>query len=166
MAAAILTATRLRELLHYDPDTGLFTRLKTPKNTTIKVGDVAGFLSKAGYRIIKIDLKAYKAHRLAWLYMTGAFPSEETDHINGIKSDNQFINLREASHSLNAQNYVKPNADNKCGFLGVTKRASGKFVAQIRLMGEMRNLGQCDTPEEAHEVYLKAKRLLHPGCTI
>lgn len=101
----MITQDRLRELLHYDPDTGIFTRLVST-GWRGKVGDVAGYKNPDGYLVIMIDYKLYLAHRLAWLYTYGRFP-EVTDHINGVRDDNRIVNLREVTNWENAQNKKK-----------------------------------------------------------
>lgn len=101
----MLTQDRLRELLHYDPDTGVFTNIK-PRHR-VKVGDIAGSNSGKGYLQIQIDQKRYSAHRLAWLYTYGRFPEEFIDHINGNPSDNRIVNLREVTQRENLQNRKK-----------------------------------------------------------
>ncbi|MCK9994454.1 MAG: hypothetical protein Dbin4_02974, partial [Alphaproteobacteria bacterium] len=103
MKMAELTQSRLKELLHYDPDTGVFTR-RVQTSSNARVGDVAGCLHPEGYRHIQIDGKRYAAHRLAWLYMTGEWPTNQLDHLNGVRDDNRWGNLREATHGQNQQN--------------------------------------------------------------
>ena len=85
-----LTAERLREVLDYDPDTGVFTR-KVRTASSVKVGDVAGSLNGKGYIRIRVDGRLYFAHRLAWLYVHGEWPVDQVDHINGIKNDNRIV---------------------------------------------------------------------------
>lgn len=158
-----LTVERLRELLDYDPDTGLFTwRVRTSKCVT--VGAIAGCLDK-GYLRIQIDRRLHLAHRLAWLYITGDWPPAQIDHINGIRDDNRIANLRAATRAENMHNRRKPHSNTTSGYLGVS-RYRGKFMAQIKLDGKSKFLGLFDTPEEAHAVYLEAKRRLHPYGTI
>ena len=89
----MLTQERLKELLHYCPDTGIFTWIK-PKQTT-RVGDECGFINDPGYRGIGIDSRPYKSHRLAFLYMLGRLPNKQVDHINQVKSDNRGAIPRE-----------------------------------------------------------------------
>jgi len=85
----MLTQERLKELMSYCPDSGLFTRL-IGRSGGGKAGDVTGSVNSHGYIVIYIDGRSYKAHRLAFLYMTGGIPSSDTDHTNGVKSDNSF----------------------------------------------------------------------------
>lgn len=162
--SADLTADRLKTLLDYDPDTGIFTR-KIRTSNRIAVGDVAGCIHSSGYWHIKVDGKMLKGHRLAWLYVYGEWPEHEIDHINGDPSDNRIANLRDITHAHNVQNLRKPRSDNASGFLGVHKVAAG-WMVNIQLDKMPMKLGTFDTPEEAHQVYLEAKRILHAACTI
>lgn len=160
----MITADRLRELVHYCPKTGIFTHLKSsgPK----KAGMPAGSLRKDGYVYIMIGRHRTMAHRFAWLYMTGKWPIADIDHIDGNKSNNSFSNLRDVSRSVNAQNQNRAKLSNKSGFLGVSKLPSGNFMANISLNGTRYYLGVFKGPEDAHQAYLKAKRELHEGCAI
>jgi len=157
-----LTATRLRELLKYDPDTGIFTSIIFRVN---RRGGIAGRSRKDGYVDIGVDGNRYLAHRLAWLYMTDKWPEAEIDHKNGLLNDNRFDNLREATRSINSQNIRKARKDNKLGMLGVSQRGE-KFAAQIEVFGENIYLGLFATPEQAHLAYLNEKRKLHEGNTL
>lgn len=111
--------------------------------------------------------KAYRAARLAWFYVHGAWPKHHIDHINGNRLDNRIANLRDIPRQANNQNIHRSFKTNKTGFLGVDlDKRSNRYRASIRHNGSNRTLGRFDTPEEAHEVYLNAKRLLHEGCTL
>lgn len=114
---------------------------------------------------ITLKGKDYLSHRLAWFYMTGAWPEQEIDHINGVRDDNRFANLREADRQINCQNVRKPYKNNRTGLLGV-KPSLGKFVARIYVDGKERHLGTFKTPGLAHAAYVAAKRELHKGGTI
>ena len=141
---------RLKELLNYNPETGIFTRL-TASAASVKVGDIAGGKCGNGYILISLDGKQYSAHRLAWLYMTGNFPKSLIDHKDGNKQNNIFSNLREATP---AQNIANKKSTSKSGFKGVTWWArSSKWKAQMQVNGVNRHLGYFDTPEQAHEAY-------------
>lgn len=166
MSKPDVTSQRLRESLHYDPETGAFVWIaQTSKR--IQIGGVAGSQDSKGYVRIGIDGEYYPAHRLAWLYVTGAWPADQIDHRNGVRDDNSWLNLREANRFLNGQNQRLPHTDNKSGFLGVCwHKASGKWRAQIKIDGRVSHLGLFATAADAHNAYLVAKRNLHPGCTI
>ena len=113
-----------------------------------------------------IDEREYSAHRLAWLYVHGAWPTGQIDHINGDRGDNRISNLRDVTPALNTQNQRRAARSNKSsGLLGVTANR-GRWLAQISIGGKSRNLGRYATPEEAHAVYVAAKRVLHAGCTL
>lgn len=165
MASAILTQERLKELLHYDPETGIFTR-NTTVGGSIK-GTKTGSKAANGYLLIRVDRVLHYAHRLAWLYMTGQWPVKFIDHINTIKIDNRFANLRQADKSQNMQNQIKPIKSNTSGFLGVTwHKAARKWAARIQINNLYINLGLFTDPSVAHHAYLEAKRKLHPYSTI
>ena len=156
-----LTQQRLKELLSYDPETGLFINLTQRSN--VKAGAVAGNKRKDGYIRITVDKKSYFAHRLALFYMYGYFSVLQIDHINQIKSDNRIINLRLVTAQQNQQNVSKPHVDNKSGYLGVSwNKNKKKWIAQITANKEFKYLGCFNSPEEASEEYLKAKQKLHP----
>ena len=162
----MLTQTELKRLWDYNPSTGIFTRLvRTSKR--VKVGDVADFLRHDGYIQIQISRKKYLAHRLAWLYMIGNFPNEQTDHLNGIRNDNRWVNLRDVTNSINQQNQRRPHSNNKSGYLGVSLCSySGKWRVQITLNNKLIHLGYFNDKHEASERYLSKKREIHEGCTI
>jgi hypothetical protein len=166
MAVADVNAARLRELLHYDPDTGIFTR-KVRTSHRINVGDVAGTRRPDGYLKISVIDTSCLAHRLAWLYMTGEWPKHQVDHINGVRHDNRFVNLRDVTPTHNQQNQRVAHIRNKsCGLLGVTLTKGNTWQAQISVNGRHKHIGTYPTPQEASEAYLTAKRKLHAGCRI
>jgi hypothetical protein len=119
-----LTQKRLKELLHYNPETGIFTRKVTTAPNAIK-GSRAGTQMTLGYREIHLDNKRYYEHRLAWLYVHGYLPENEIDHINRIKDDTRICNLREISHSCNMKN-INPKSSCKTGIPGVFKSKTTK----------------------------------------
>ena len=165
MAKPNLTAEQARELLHYDPETGVFT-WRVAKGRKSK-GMLAGCINHYGYIQIGIDGTRYKAHRIAFLITNGSWPSEHIDHINGIRDDNRIANLREASQSINMQNLLRPMEGNTSGFLGVCwDKEKQSFLAQIRVKGKNKFLGRFADPAEAHAAYLDAKRQLHAGNTL
>jgi hypothetical protein len=147
-----LTAQRLRELLHYDPETGVFTWVAMSR-PGVRVGDRCGRVSRLGYREIGVEYGLRRANRLAWLYMTGEWPSGDVDHINRDKLDDRWCNLRLATRSQNSANVaLRPNSTS--GFIGVTfDKARDKWRAQIRIAGRKVNLGRFASAEEAARAY-------------
>ena len=159
-----VTAERVREVVSYDPDTGVF-RWKVKISRGVVAGRIAGGLAGVGgYWRIRIDKTTFLAHRLAWLYMTGSM-CPLIDHINGEKADNRWVNLREGTTQTNAQNQRRAMSTNRLGVLGVDF-SQGKYRAYITCNRKVQFLGQFDTAEQAHQTYLQAKRRLHVGCTI
>ena len=151
--------------MHYDPDTGVFTRLLQQGRASC--GEQAGSLSVKGYWQITVDSHRLIAHRLAFLYMTGEWPKDGVDHIDGTKTNNAWGNLRDTPQEVNVQNRRGPNSGNSTGMLGVSyDPRRNKYTAQIMTGRKNKHLGRFDTPEEAHQVYLTAKRELHAGCTL
>jgi hypothetical protein len=161
----MLTAEQLKNTLDYDPNTGVFL-WKIRPSKAVKAGDVAGCAEKRiGYITIGISKRIYKAHRLAWLYVYGDWPKGLIDHLNGDKADNRIANLRNVFADGNSQNVRKPNRRNKSGFMGVIW-FQNKWRASMSVNGKSKWLGDYSTPEEAHQVYLAAKRKYHAACTI
>lgn len=154
----------LKLRVDYSPETGNFIwkpRKKNPLWTGKWAGKVAGRVNCHGYIAFPIDGRMYTGHRLAWLYMTGEWPQKEIDHINGIRSDNRWENLRLASKSQNKQN-VKLSSRNTSGFKGVSwSRQNKKWIAQIAANGCKIHLGGFDTKELAYEAYCLAAGKLH-----
>ena len=148
-----LTADRLRKLLNYDPDTGTFTWAITRRGC--RKNSVAGCKMKHGYVAIRLDNKLFTAHRLAWLYVNGAWPKAQIDHVNRDRADNRVANLREVTNAENAQN--KKSSRNKSGFAGVRKE-NRKWLAEIKVNYKPIRIGLFETPEAAHRAYVAAKR--------
>lgn len=153
-----LTQARLKQLLYYDPETGIFT-WKVRTSNRVRLGDVAGTPDKKGYIIIGVDGTHYKAHVLAWLYVTGSYPSNLLDHRNRIKFDNSFTNLREATKSENGFNRDTP-VNNTSGVVGVSwSKVSNAWQARIHIRGKTTHLGLFVRFEDAvlarHEAELK-----------
>lgn len=160
-----ITAERARELFDYDPFTSALT-WRVSRGGQEK-GTPAGSRNLFGYLITGVDGRRYYNHRLIWLWVTGAWPRGEIDHVNGDPADNRLENLRDVSSKTNRENRRRPSVSNKSGFLGVYWCAGKhRFKAQIRTGGKRTKLGMFTTPEAAHEAYLTAKRQLHAGCTI
>lgn len=152
---AAISAEKLRELLEYDPVSGLFTRKKFASSNAL-AGAAAGGITSEGYVLIHVAGTRAFAHRLAFLYQTGAWPSGVVDHIDGIRANNAWSNLRDLSPALNQRNRVKVSKNSKSGVLGVYM-LRGKFMASLKL-----TFGPFDTAEEASAAYRAAKRLHHP----
>ena len=160
-----LTVKQLKNMLDYDAGTGVFI-WKIRPSKAVMAGNVAGCVEKRiGYITIGIAGRVYKAHRLAWLYVYGSWPKGLIDHINGNKADNRIDNLRDVLADGNSQNVRKPNRRNKSGFMGVIW-FQNKWRASMSVNGKSKWLGDYSTPEEAHQVYLEAKRKYHAACTI
>ena len=159
-----LTQNYLKSILSYDPETGVFTwkeRSDVPKESNSRfAGKEAGSKRKGGntsYIYIMINFNLYLAHRLAWLYMTGEWPHEDTDHIDGNGLNNRFKNLRLATRGQNKAN-SRVRKDNKLGVKGVD-RYGNKYRARIRINGRLTYLGYFNTAQEASAAYEKAARV-------
>lgn len=161
----MITHDRLLEVLRYEPDTGLFWwKIKTSNRCNVK--KPAGSINN-GYVLITVDGIRYRAHRLAWVYINKKWPPDFIDHINGNRTDNRIANLREVDCKTNNENLRESRSNNKTGYLGVSYfKPMKKYRASIQASGKLKHLGYFDDPEEAHAVYLAAKRQLHGGCTI
>lgn len=150
----------LKSILSYDAGTGEFRWLAKISNKVI-VGGVAGGFNTAGYIVIGIGGRTYYAHRLAWIYTTGAAP-RQVDHRDGDRGNNRWLNLRPATNQQNVLN-SKRAASNTSGFKGVSWHKGGsKWSAYIILDGRKKHLGLHDTPEAAHAAYLAAAKAAQP----
>ena len=155
-----ITAKRLRNLLAYDATTGIFV-WRVTRSRKAPAGAVAGYVNQSGYRHIIVDGEEYKAHRLAWLHVTGKWARKRIDHADGDLNNNRFSNLREATHSQNLAN-SRLRRDNKVGLKGVCQeRTTGRWMANINKDGRRHYLGLFDSPEEAHAAYCDAAARLH-----
>ncbi len=151
MAKKDLTASRLRELLTYHPDTGRFTRRIRHCNAVRAGDDVAGSAHDLGYRMISVDGEQYLAHRLVWLYSYGEWPVGDVDHENRDKADNRLANLRLATRSQNCFNR-RIRSDNTTGYSNVLfdKKRQTYFV-QVKAAGRRYKRCGFATPEAANE---------------
>lgn len=163
MAKTDLTAQRLRELLHYDRESGAFTWLVKP-NRRIRLGAAVGCRLEGGYLRTRIDGGFHRLHRLAWLYVTGEWPANDVDHIDGDPTNNAFSNLRDVTRSVNLQNRRAAMGHSKAGVLGVSENKKGglPWRARIKFDGRHETTYHA-TIEEARAAYLAAKRAHHPG---
>lgn len=151
----------LKEIIDYNPDIGTFI-WKIQKAHCIKIGDTAGCLAKSnGYIGIQINGKIYKAHRLAWFYMTGKWPKNQIDHINHVRDDNRFVNLREATRSENLYNSpIYKNNTSKYKGVSWNKR-DHKWQCYIKINKKTKFLGCFLSLLEASEAYEKAAKEFH-----
>ena len=159
-----ITQSELKLLLDYDPETGVFTWTKNDslRPRCVKSGAVAGSDNGDGYLKIGVRGRVYKAHRLAWLYFYGEFPSKDLDHINRNKSDNRICNIRETDDSFNGQNRGL-NSNNTSGFRGVYwHESTQKWQASIRVDGKAIHLGVFDLKEDAKKARISAEKFYHP----
>jgi hypothetical protein len=147
-----LNAATLRRLLHYDLDTGIF-RWRVDRcvgrahAVRTKAGSVAGCY-QYGYVLIPINRRNYRAHRLAWLWMTGQWPAEHIDHKNRDRGDNRWVNLRLGGDGVNERNHSLPR-NNRSGFVGVSRTPYGTFQASIRVNRHNHHLGTFKTIDAA-----------------
>lgn len=147
-----LTQKELKKNLHLDPETGRFTRL-IRSSTSINIGDEAGYVGPDGYSCLSVNSKVYLTHRLAWLYMTGEWPKDMVDHINQIRDDNKWGNLRECTNSQNQSNRPKPK-DNTSGYKGVSwHKRNNRWISSIRINGKLKHLGTFTNIHEAAKAY-------------
>jgi hypothetical protein len=148
----------LRELLNYDPETGIF-RWKRVTSNRVKIGDVAGgdYVAK-GYKSISVLGHRVRAHRLAWLYVHGSWPLHDVDHINGKRDDNRLANLRDVTRSVNLYNQRNVR--------GIYKRKGLKtnpWSAHISVNNRKVHLGWFPTEDDASSAYQKAKNAICMG---
>lgn len=168
MSQLKLTVERLRELLNYDPETGVFT-WRVSRGRRIKTGMVAGFVEARNgkpYRRVGIEGRYYHAGPLVWFYMTGEWPEHEVDHKDTDPSNNRWVNLRQATRSQNQHNRTV-RGDSFTGRKGVRLQYSqhgnkvGYYVAQIGINGKRVYVGSFKTIDEAVAAYEGAAKLLH-----
>ena len=151
------SATYLRYRLRYSRQTGVFT-WRVSRSNKLKEGDVAGHLHSHGYVHIQIDSKIYKAHRLAWLYVTGKWPKKDVEHKNTNKADNKWRNLRLANDSQNQAN-SRRRKDNTTGLKSVCYRKDcGKWRARLQVRGVRLCLGNFTSAKLAHAAYIAAAK--------
>jgi hypothetical protein len=149
----MLQQSRLKDLLDYDPETGVF-RWKVSRGG-MAAGALAGRLNK-DYLEITVDGRSYQSHRLAWLYVFGLWPSDELDHTNMVKHDNRIANLRDATRGQNKTN-GKRYCTNTSGFKGVSfHKKRNKFRAYIYTNYKHNHLGYFLTAQEAADVAYQA----------
>lgn len=167
MNIEILTQPYLKNRLSYSQETGIFIWLprligdfKRPKDygtwTKKFCGREAGYTDPRGCIFIRIDHHLHRAHRLAFLYMTGSWPDDEVDHEDHNPSNNKWDNIRQATHAENCKNQSIHNR-NKSGFTGVHRRKdTNRWLASIKANGKPKNIGNFATKQEAIEARKKA----------
>lgn len=149
----IVSHEQLLALLEYSQDTGLFKwRVDTKR---AKQGELAGCLNNKGYLSITVLGKTYSSHSLAWFYVTGVWPIGQLDHINHIRTDNRFINLREATNQEN-QRSKRLSSLNKSGYKGVRITRNYRYMSRIFVDTKETHLGTFDSPIDAAKAYDKA----------
>lgn len=163
MKRQLPTVKMVKELLFYDAETGLFHAIK--QSGPRMPGQLAGTTHSEGYTTIQVAGRLCFAHRLAWFYVHGEWPSGCIDHIDGDRKNNAITNLRVVNQRTNNQNTRRATKKCKVGLLGVTA-LYGKFRASIGFNGKSIHLGMFDTAEQAHLAYVEKKRELHAGCTL
>ena len=152
--------TLCKERFTYNAEDGRLY-VKTRYHSSVQIGNEAGGENAEGYRIISINRKLYKAHRLIWLMTHGSMPSGQIDHKNGCKADNRIENLRLVTPSENKRN-SGAYANNSSGYKGVSWHKSGrKWQAKIRTNGKQKYLGLYATAEDAAAAYAKASKEQH-----
>jgi hypothetical protein len=166
-----LSVEILRQCFRYDHDTGNLFWLERPREHFLEdMTHIMWNTSHAGW-LVSSDItvattlhgrtyRLTKSH-IIWALITGSWPKQLIDHINGVGTDNRLVNLREATYAENSQNITRFTR-NTSGYVGVYKhKTKSVWFAQIGIKGRKYCVGRFNTPEEAHEAYLKAKRRLH-----
>lgn len=147
----IIKQKELLKIIDYNKDTGAFL-WKIRASQRAKIGDHCGTINSEGYRVINIRGVYYHAHRLAWLYIYGEWPTKRLDHINGIKTDNRIDNLRMVT---NRQNGMNRNIHRNGRLVGATMNGN-RYKSQITINKKKIHLGTYDTELEAHNAYVDA----------
>lgn len=166
----IISHGELLKILSYEPETGIFTWL-TCVSRPDRVGRQAGYVRPKDGIVIRINGVRYRAARLAWYYMTGSWPYEFIDHVDGNPLNNRWSNLRSVDASINAQNRREALRRKIASApLGVYMHKSGRYQASmtVTILGKKRSiyLGLYGTEQEAQDVYIEFKRMIHDGATI
>lgn len=156
-----ITAEVLRAIVTYEPDTGVF-RWNIRPGQSVHAGQIACNRRADGYLAMQYQNRLYKAHRLAWLYMTGAWPIETVDHINRDTADNRWDNLRLASR---AQQTANRKTRSKTGFKGVAfcpqKGAKPYRAVFYHRAGQREHLGYFASAADAAAAYAQRALLRH-----
>lgn len=143
----------VRDRIYYEPETGEVYWIKPSKYKYYLKGAEAGYYSKqSGYYDIKFIGKSFRLHRIIWLYMTGEWPKGQIDHINQVRSDNRWLNLRDVTNRQNSHNRKSNNK-----YIGVYKRGLNRWEAQTTFEGKCYYLGSFNSEQKALKVYSKFK---------
>ena len=156
----MLTFERLKELLSYDPCTGEFRWLVDRQRA--RKGSIAGTICPVyGYRLIGIDYKHYRANRLAFLFMTGVWPKETVDHIDRVRTNDAWSNLRDVSFEVNSRNRsVSPKS--RSGVNGVNwQEDRQRWFAHVSIGGKSKALGRFKKLEDAIAARRSAEEAIH-----
>lgn len=154
----MITQNKLKQIFSYNKDTGELIRIWSHHKRFI--GKRAGCITPKGYRLVSIGTKTYWEHRLIWLYVTGEFP-KTIDHKNGVKDDNKWENLRNASNIQNGYNRGKTSL-NTSGYKGVYfHKPKNKWRAIIKVNTKRLYLGSFNCPTAAHFAYCQSAKKNH-----
>lgn len=158
----IVAPSLILALIDYDAEAGFLTwryrEWESEEWNSINAGQRACFPASDGYRCVVVSGRTFMAHRVAWVIMTGDWPEKILDHIDGVRWNNTWDNLRQATHGQNSAN-APLRSHNTSGLKGVHfKKSTGRWLASITVARKSRHLGYFDTKEEAHEAYMKAAR--------
>lgn len=155
-SAGLVSQQQLKERMSYDPQTGDFKWILPPRGTS--VGDIAGKINSNRYLQVWLLNKRYLLHRLAFLYMDGEHPQSEVDHIDGVRHNNSWPNLRRVSSAENSRN-KKIFSNNRSGASGVSfDKRTGQWIATIRTGGKVVHLGSFGLKFFAKQARLAAEK--------
>lgn len=158
-SSSTLTQDRLKEQIHYDPDTGHLTWLISKKGVS-KGRRVSPTPATDGYMQCVVDSQHYYQHQIIWLWVTGTFPDSCIDHINRIRNDNRWVNLRQATYYQNQ--YNKEWSGNACGVKNVCQYGNSYTVSfRDPSTGKIVNFGTYKTLDEAEEIAYWVREELH-----
>lgn len=154
------TASLVRELLEYDPATGVL-RWRVFRGGSACAGSVAGTLDSHGHRQLRVEGRLYMAHQIIWLHVTGEWPEHVIDHRDNDRDNNRFGNFRPATGAVNARNRLL-NKNSTSGLKGAHfEKKAGRWRGQIRVNGKAKFLGYFDDAAGAHAAYVAASREFH-----
>jgi len=159
-----ISAEEARKFLDYNQETGEFSWRLT-RSSRARAGATLGSWDMHGYKTVRILGRSYKLHRLAYLIMTGSWPSGDIDHLNGIRHDNRWANLRDVPRVVNLQN--RRAGVGRTGLLGAYfDPRKNCYYSRISMGDKSVHLGTFSSAQAAHEAYVEAKRRMHAGCTL